>query len=163
MESAQDKNEIDILYNYPPKERWIVVNISRREASRYIYLALWTDSDPDPVNKWRHLVSSGGSTYFSTKLKPEGPRPLSQGLALVRVCLRCNWQCFGKSQILSLSWHLLDQLLHLPLKFKLSKLSGNEKPFWIPSQNSEYPRIFRDTGANQNARKSLSTDLVSTK
>ena len=29
-------------------------------------------------------------------------------------------------------------------------------------QNSEYPRIFRVTGANQNARKLLSTDLVNT-
>ena len=66
------------------------------------------------------------------------------------------------SQILSLSWYLLVQLLHLPLKFHLSKLSRNEKPFWIPSQNSEYPRIFRVTGANQNARKLLSTDLVIT-
>ena len=42
------------------------------------------------------------------------------------------------------------------------KLSRNEKPFWISSQNSEYPRIFPVTGANQNARKSLSTDLVKT-
>ena len=31
------------------------------------------------------------------------------------------------------------------------------------SQNSEYPRIFRVTGANQNVRKLLSTDLVNTK
>ena len=30
-------------------------------------------------------------------------------------------------------------------------------------QNSEYPRIFQVTGANQNARKLLSTDLVNTK
>ena len=32
----------------------------------------------------------------------------------------------------------------------------------LRSQNSEYPRIFRVTGANQNARKLLSTDLVNT-
>ena len=44
----------------------------------------------------------------------------------------------------------------------LSKLSRNEKPFSIPSKNSEYPRIFRVKGANQNARKLLSTDLVNT-
>jgi len=31
------------------------------------------------------------------------------------------------------------------------------------SQNSEYPRIFQVMGANQNARKLLSTDLVNTK
>ena len=49
------------------------------------------------------------------------------------------------------------QLLHLPQKFYLSI-----QPFWIPSQNSEYPRIFRVTGANQNAQKLLSTDLVNT-
>ena len=33
-------------------------------------------------------------------------------------------------------------------KIHLLKLSRNEKPFWIPSQNSEYPRIFRVTQAN---------------
>ena len=32
--------------------------------------------------------------------------------------------------------------------------------FSLRSQNSEYPRIFQVTGANQNARKLLSTDLV---
>ena len=35
--------------------------------------------------------------------------------------------------------------------------------FFLRSQNSEYPRIFQVTGANQNARKLLSTDLVNTK
>ena len=35
--------------------------------------------------------------------------------------------------------------------------------FSLGSQNSEYPRIFRVTGANRNARKLLSTDLVNTK
>ena len=40
------------------------------------------------------------------------------------------------------------QLLHLPQKFYLSF-----QPFWIPSQNSEYPRIFLVTGASQNAQK----------
>jgi len=34
--------------------------------------------------------------------------------------------------------------------------------FSLRSQNSEYPRIFRITGANQNLRKLLSTDLVNT-
>ena len=34
--------------------------------------------------------------------------------------------------------------------------------FSLRSQNSEYPRILQVTGANQNARKLLSTDLVST-
>ena len=35
--------------------------------------------------------------------------------------------------------------------------------FSLRSQNSEYPKIFRVTGANQNARKLLSTDLVNIK
>jgi len=35
--------------------------------------------------------------------------------------------------------------------------------FSLRSQNSEYPRILRVTGANQNAWKLLSTDLVNTK
>ena len=35
--------------------------------------------------------------------------------------------------------------------------------FSLRSQNIEYPRIFQVTGANQNARKLLSTDLVNTK
>ena len=60
-------------------------------------------------------------------------------------------------------WYLLAQLLHLPLKFHLSELSQNEKPFSIRFQNSENPRIFRVTGANQNARKLLFTDLANTK
>ena len=34
--------------------------------------------------------------------------------------------------------------------------------FSLRSQNSEYPRIFQVTGANQNTRKLLSTDSVNT-
>ena len=41
--------------------------------------------------------------------------------------------------------------------------SRNETPSWLRSQNSEQPRILRVTGANQNARKLLFTDLVNTK
>ena len=65
--------------------------------------------------------------------------------------------------MLSISRYLLVQLVHLPQTFHLSELLQNKKPFWILSQNSEYPRIFWVTGANQNARKLLSTDLVNTK
>ena len=39
-------------------------------------------------------------------------------------------------------------------------MSRNELPSWLRSQNSEYPRIFRVTGANQNAQKLPFTDLV---
>ena len=55
---------------------------------------------------------------------------------------------------------------------KWSFINGHNFFFWnfrettrhfsLRSQNSEYPRIFQATGANQNARKLLSTDLVNT-
>ena len=48
------------------------------------------------------------------------------------------------------------------LQFLLLKFSQMTQHFSLLSQNSEYPRIFRVTGANQNARKLLSTDLVNT-
>ena len=48
------------------------------------------------------------------------------------------------------------------LQFLLLKLSRNDEPFFLRSQNSEYPRILQVTGANQNARKLLSNDLVNT-
>jgi len=37
-----------------------------------------------------------------------------------------------------------------------------KRNFSLRSQNSEYPTIFQVTGANQNAQKLLSTDLVNT-
>ena len=49
------------------------------------------------------------------------------------------------------------------LQFLLLKLSRNDATFFSPRlQNSEYPWIFQVTGANQNAQKLLSTDLVNT-
>jgi len=39
----------------------------------------------------------------------------------------------------------------------------NEIPSWLWSQNSEWPMIFRVTGANQNVQKLLFTDIVNTK
>ena len=48
------------------------------------------------------------------------------------------------------------------LRFLLLKLSRNDANFFLRLQNSEYPRIFRVKGANQNTRKFLSTDLVNT-
>ena len=101
----------------------------------------------------------------------------------VRVCLRFNGQCFGdyflwfcrefnekiffyqpvnteKPNFVSF-WVLVGAAASFTA-IHLSKLLQNEKPFWIPSQNSEYPRIFRVKGANQDAWKLLSTDLVNT-
>ena len=46
------------------------------------------------------------------------------------------------------------------LQFLPLKLSPNDAPFLSAFANSEYPRIFQVTGANQNAL--LSTDLVNT-
>ena len=59
--------------------------------------------------------------------------------------------CFSIYQIRWIKYTLLQFLL---LK--------RSRHFSLGSQNSEYPRIFRVTGANQNARKLLSTDLVNT-
>ena len=89
---------IIIIYNYPPKARWIVVDI---------YPPLLTD--------------------------PEGD------------------SCFSIYQI---RW-----IKKTFLQFLLLRLSRH---FSLRSQNSEYPRIFRVKGANENARKLLSTDLVNT-
>ena len=46
--------------------------------------------------------------------------------------------------------------------FFFSNFRETTRHFSLRSQNSEYPRIFQVTGANQNARKLLSTDLVNT-
>ena len=43
------------------------------------------------------------------------------------------------------------------------KFRETTRHFSVHSQNSEYPTTFSVTGANQNARKLLSTDLVNTK
>ena len=52
--------------------------------------------------------------------------------------------------------------LHLSHRFRLPKISRNQTPSWFLTQNNEKPRIFRVTGANQNAQKLLFTDLVNT-
>ena len=164
-----------IIYNYPPKGRWIVVvQIYWHEKRRGIYPALWTDPEGD----------SCFSIYQISWKKIKKELFVNKRRHLARVCLRCNWQCFrnhflwfcckfskkfffyqpvNTSPILSLSRYLLVQLLHLSLTFYLSKLLRNGKPFWISFKNRECQRIFWVTGANQNARKSLSTDLVNTK
>ena len=59
--------------------------------------------------------------------------------------------CFSIYQI---SWIKKNAVL-IFLNFREKK-----RHFSLRSQNSEHPWIFRVTGANQNARKLLSTDLV---
>ena len=49
------------------------------------------------------------------------------------------------------------------LNFFFWNFRETRRHFSLRSQNSKYPRIFRVTGANQNARKLLSTDFVNTK
>ena len=99
-----------IIYNYPPKGRWIVVDIYRDAKRRGIYPPLFTD--------------------------PEGD------------------SCFSDYQI---RWIIKCRFNFFFLNFR-----EMTRHFSLRSQNSEYPRIFRVTGVNQNARKLLSTDLVNT-
>ena len=88
-----------IIYNYPPKGRWIVVNI---------YPPLFTD--------------------------PEGD------------------SCFSIYQIRWIKKRFFN--------FFFWTFRETKRHFSLRSQNSEYPRIFQITGANQNVRKLLSIDLV---
>ena len=63
--------------------------------------------------------------------------------------------CFSTYQIRSIKKCFFN--------FFSSNFRVTTRHFSLHSQNSEYPRIFQVTGANQNARKLLSTDLVNTK
>ena len=100
-----------IIYNYPPKGRWIVVDIYRDAKRRGIYPPLFTDPE--------------GDSCFS--------------IYQIRWIKKCCFNFFF--------WNFRETTPHFSLR----------------SRNSEYPRIFRVKGANQSARKLLSTDLVNTK
>ena len=100
-----------LIYNYPPMGRWIVVDIYRDAKRRGIYPLLFTNPE--------------GDSCFS--------------IYQIRWIKKCFFNFFF--------WNFRETTRHLSLR----------------SQNSEYPRIFQVTGANQNARKLLSTDLVNTK
>ena len=104
-------NKMQIIYNYPPKGRWIVVDIYRDVKRRGIYLPLFTD-----------------------------PKGVS---------------CFSIYQIRWIKKRFLN--------FFFWKFRATTHHFSLCLQNSEYPRTFQVTGANQNSRKLLSTDLVNTK
>ena len=99
-----------IIYNYPPKGRWIVVDIYRDAKRRVIYPPLFTDPEGDSCFR----------------------------IYQIRWIKKCCFNFFFRN------FHEMTRHFSLHL------------------QNSEYPRIFRVTGANQNARKLLSTDLVNT-
>ena len=108
--SSQDCRGIRILYNYPPKGRWIVVDIYRDAKGRGIYPPLFTDPE--------------GDSCFS--------------IYQIRWIKKCCFNFFF--------WNFRETTRHFSLR----------------SQNSEYPRIFLVTGANQNTQILLSTDLVNT-
>ena len=99
-----------IIYNYPPKGTWIVVDIYWDAKRRGIYPPLFTDPE--------------GDSCFS--------------IYQIRWIKKCFFNFFF--------WNFRETTRHISLR----------------SQNSEYPRIFRVTGANQNVRKLLFTNLVNT-
>ena len=94
-----------IIYNYPPKGRWIEMDVYTETRRVEVY-------------------NHGSSPFFTTL---DG---------LKKCCFINNHNFFF--------WNFRETTRHFSLR----------------SQNSEYPRIFQVTGANQNARKLLSTDLV---
>ena len=95
-----------LLYNYPPKGRWIVMNIYRDTKRRGIYPPLFTD--------------------------PEGD------------------SCFSIYQIRWIKKMLSHYYGH---NFFFWNFCETTRHFSLRSQNSEYPRIFQVTGANQNVLK----------
>ena len=103
-----------IIYNYPPKGRWIVVDIYRDAKRQGICPLLFTDPEGD----------SSFSIYQ---------------IRWIKKCHFINGHNF-------FFWNFHETMCHFPLR----------------SQNSEYPRIFHVTGANQNTQKLLSTYLVNT-
>ena len=97
-----------IICNFPPKGRWIVVDIHRDAKRRGIYPPLFTDPNSCFIIYWIRWIKKRFFNFFS--------------------------------------WTFRETKRH----------------FSPRSQNKEYPTIFKVTGANQNARKLLSTDLVNT-
>ena len=95
-------------------------------------------------------------------------------------CLYYNIQLFPEGEVNSGGYiprreasRYISTALHRPqMDKKCCFINGYNFFFWnfretthhfpLPSQNSEYLWIFRVTGANQNVRKLLSTDLVNT-
>ena len=118
-----------IKKNYPPKGRWIVVDIYLDVKWQGIYLAaLWTDTER----------VSCFSIYQISWIKIKKELFINKKRHLGTVCLYFNWQCFGdhfytfvansvrkffyrpvniNNPNLSLSWYFLVQLIHFPLKF----------------------------------------------
>ena len=132
----------------------MVVGIYRDTKRRGIYPPLWTE--PEGYSCF--------STYQISWIKINKKEIFcTQNTFLDWSLLSFNWQCSGdyfynflanpvrkffffrpvnrlSSKLLSLFRYLLVQMLHLPLKLHLSKLSRKETPLWNPFKNSEMPR-----------------------
>ena len=140
----------------------MVEAIYRDAKRRGIYPAPWTDPEGD----------SCFSIYQMSWIKIKKELLVHNRRHLRKSSL--NWQCFGV--------HFYDFVANSVRKFFLPTSKHRQAKLclflgicwyngfiyrwnliWIPSQISEYPRIFRVTGANQNARKLLFTDLANTK
>ena len=74
------------LCNYPPKGRWIVVDIHRDARHRGIYLVLWTHP------AWG---DSCFNIYQISWIKIKKELFVNKRCQLVTVCVCFNWQCFG--------------------------------------------------------------------
>ena len=89
------------------------------------------------MNSGRYIPRCEASRYISTALhRPWGDSCFS--IYQIRWIKKCCFNFFF--------WNFRETTCHFSLR----------------SQNSEYPRIFRVTGANQSAQILLSTDLVNT-
>ena len=75
---------------------------------------------------------------------------------------QANVRCFLCICMYMYLWAVLYDCFIYCSNFIFPKMYGNETPSGLLSHNSEWPRIFRFTGANQNVPKLIFTDLVNT-
>ena len=128
------------------------VNIDRDAKRRGRYLALFTDPEGDSCfsiyqiswiklkksNAWKSKTSLSRNFVYNVQTF----RGYFQ-VHLYDFVANSAWKSFSTyqstltSQRSSLSWYLFVRLIHLSLKLRLSKMSRNETPSWLRSQNSE--------------------------
>ena len=151
MASALEVLHIIHLYNYPPKGRWIVVDILTHKASRYISSTMnrpWRGSCCSIYQiSWIKMKK----TTFC-KLKTSLSRNFVYNLQtfwgfcqviFTSFVANSAWKQFFTyqytltSQSSSVFGYFFVRLLHLSIKFCLSKVSRNETPSWLRSQKSE--------------------------
>ena len=131
----------------------MVVGIYRDTKRRGIYPPLWIEPEEYScfstyqiswmkINKKEIFVLKTRSLIGVYYVSIDSVR----GIIFI-ILLQTQWEIFFfrpvnrlSSKLLSLFWYLLVQLLRLPLKLHLSKLSRKEMPLWNPFKNSEMPR-----------------------